>query len=351
MPAVAKSEDSLIAWIAARHRAGRPDVPIGIGDDMAMIRTARRGAKAGGPILITADMLMDGVDFDTKRHSLEWIGRKALAAGLSDCAAMAARPRYVVVSVALPSSWSIKQVRGLYRGLENLARAYGCAIVGGDTNSWRHPLAIDVTVLAEPWPGVEPVRRDGMRTGDAVCVTGQLGGSLYAGGRGSASRRPRSLVKKSLPHHLTFTPRVWEAHWLAARLGRRLHAMMDLSDGLSTDATRMAAASGCGIEFDAAALEVVVSGAARMASAQDGRRPLDHLLNDGEDFELLFSMDQAGLDSLKRVNRAPSGRTARPPDQWTRIGAAVRGAGVWLRTSTGRRLRIESGGWQHVIGR
>ena len=251
---------------------------------------------------------------------------------------MAVRPRYVLVSVALPETWSMAQAKGLYRGVEKLAAKFGCAIVGGDTNSWKHPLAIDVMVIAEPWEGVEPARRSGMQQGDAVCVTGVLGGSLAAPKRGG---------RGSVPHHLGFEPRVWEAHWLADGLATHLHAMMDLSDGLSTDATRMAAASGCGIEFDAAALGTTVSEAAAAASQADGRSTLDHLLNDGEDFELLFAVDRKGLSILRQPVGGKGGATARAPERWTKIGMAVKGRGVWLRREDGRRERIESRGWQH----
>jgi thiamine-monophosphate kinase len=336
---VKKSEDSFVAWLASRARTKGPGVLVGIGDDMAVLQAGRAAGKArGGAVLVTADMLMDGVDFETGVHSPEQIGRKALAAGLSDCAAMAVRPRFVLVSVALPDSWSMKQAKRLYAGVEKLAGAYGCAIVGGDTNSWKHPLAIDVIVIAEPWEGVEPVRRDGMRPGDAVCVTGMLGGSLTAPAR-----------RGGVPHHLGFEPRVREAHWLAACLGQQLHAMMDLSDGLSTDAARMAAASGCGIEFDSAALECVVSEAAVAASRADGRSTLDHALNDGEDFELLFAVGRAGLAKLQRPEIGGE-VAARPLDQWTRVGVAVKGKGIWLRGDDDRRERIEARGWQHFRG-
>jgi thiamine-monophosphate kinase len=339
---VAKSEDSFVAWLGSRAPSKRPGVLVGIGDDMAVLKISGSGGKAakgrGARMLVTADMLMDGVDFDASVHSPEQIGRKALAASFSDCAAMAVQPRYVMVSVALPEEWSMAQAKRLYRGIEKLAAAYGCAIVGGDTNSWRHPLAIDVIVIAEPWQGIEPVRRNGMRPGDAVCVTGTLGGSLAA---------PPHRGEAGVPHHLGFTPRVREGHWLAAGLGKHLHAMMDLSDGLSTDAARMAAAAKCGIEFDSAALECVVSEAAVVASQTDYRSVLDHLLNDGEDFELLFAVDRTGLSKLRQSDVGEIEEMAQPPSQWTKIGVAIKGSGVWLRRDDGRRERIESRGWQH----
>ncbi len=316
--AVEKSEDKLIRWIASRQASGVRDAQIGIGDDMAMLPF-----PAGG-MLVASDMLMDGVHFDTSVHAPEQIGRKALAVNLSDCAAMAVRPRFAVVSVALPDAWTMEQAQSLFVGMEGLAKAYDCAIVGGDTNSWPRPLVVDVAVVAEPWEGVKPVRRDGMQVGDAVYVTGRLGGSLCLRG-----------------HHLTFEPRVREACVLARCLGSGLHAMMDLSDGLSTDARRMTVASGCGIEFDAAALRGVVSEAALAASREDGRGPLEHVFDDGEDFELLFAVD------ARAEWRTAEGATVTLSCPCTRVGVAIEEEGVWLREGDGRRVAVKAGGWEH----
>ncbi len=308
---MSKGEDRLIRWIARRCPIGR-GVKIGIGDDMASVRVGSR------EFLITVDMLMDGVDFDLRRHAPRRVGRKAMAASLSDCAAMAVRPRHALVSVALPDKWTMRQAGQLYRGLSEMAHAFGCTVIGGDTNSWRQPLVIDVIVLAESWPGTRPIRRDGMRPGDAVCVTGVLGGSIAG-------------------HHLDFTPRVAEARSLARQLGRDLHAMMDLSDGLSTDADRLAAASGCGIELFEQALLASASAAARRMGRRDSRSVVDHVLNDGEDFELLFA---ASPCSLPRI-------TLGCP--WRQVGVATAGRGLWLCSTTGRR-RLRRGGWEHWRG-
>lgn len=295
-----KSEDNLVAWI--RERYGVADLPIGIGDDMAMLPVGER--------LITSDMLMDGVDFDSRVHSSQQIGRKALAVSLSDCAAMAVRPRWVMVSVALPNAWSMEQAQRLYEGMDPLLEKYDCKIIGGDTNSWNQQLVIDVSVIAEPWEGIRPVRRDGMKPGDSIFVSGFLGGSLSG-------------------RHLEFEPRIAEARAMASMLGDNLHAMIDLSDGLSIDAARMAASSGCGIEFDEAGLARVISDAAEEAFALDGKSPLDHALNDGEDFELLMACALSSSASAFG------------------IGVAVAGEGIWLQGRDGSRRAIEPKGWQH----
>ncbi len=312
-----KSEDNLVAWIASRSPSNASDAPIGIGDDMAMVRLA------GSHLLLTTDMLMDGVDFDAAVHPPDMVGRKALAVGLSDCAAMAVRPRWALVSVALPNDWSIEQAMQLHAGIRLLADEYQVALIGGDTNSWDHPLVIDLVLAAEPWPQVKPVTRRGMRPGDAIWVSGALGGSIQG-------------------RHLNFRPRVEEAHQLAATLGDCLHAMMDLSDGLSTDAHRMAAASGCGIELDEAALEAVASEDSKLAVRTDGQTLLHHVLNDGEDFELFYAVAGAGPREVRRTEAAGAS-----PTPLTRIGVAVSGPGVWLRRTDKSREKIEPRGWQH----
>lgn len=309
-----KSEDALIAWIRSRAKANAT-VPIGIGDDMAMVR-------GSGELLVTSDMLMDGVDFDAARHTPEQIGRKTLAVSLSDCAAMAVRPRWAMVSVALPNAWGMGQAQRLYEGIQRLAGEFEVAIIGGDTNSWDQPLVVDVTVIAEPWPGIRPVTRSGMKPNDCVVVTGDLGGSLAG-------------------HHLDFVPRVHEAKRLAEKLGDGLHAMIDLSDGLSTDAHRMAAASGCGIELSGTICEQIASKAAIEMANQDQRSIADHVLNDGEDFELLLAVDpRAWMDYCERQKKSGE-------DTYRLIGTAIREPGVWMLQPDQTRIPVKPGGWQH----
>lgn len=323
---MARNEDDFVAWLASRYPSSGAGVRLGIGDDMAILE------RPDDAVLIASDMLMDGVHFESARHTPEQMGRKALAVNLSDCAAMAVRPRFAVVSVALPETWTLRQAQGLFLGMEPLSERYDCRIVGGDTNCWPGRLVIDVVVLAAPWPGVAPARRDGMRPGDAICVTGRLGGSR----RG---------------HHMDFEPRVHEAHDLARTLGNRLHAMMDLSDGLSTDAARLAAASGCGIELDAAALSTVVSEPALSASAGDRTAALEHALDDGEDFELLFAVAATGTGASPMGVEA-GGSTDSEPGRgvaYTAVGVAVERAGVWLRGEDSRIAPVPSRGWRHRL--
>lgn len=282
---MSKGENALIDWLAHRFPADPQRVPIGIGDDMACVHLS------SNQVLITADMLLDGVHFDTRQHIYELIGRKAIACSLSDCAAMACRPRVATVSLALHDGMSMDDVKRLYEGMACVAEEFDCDIVGGDTTSWPGRLVIDVAMLAEPMSPRGPIRRCDARAGDAIYVSGPLGGSLAG-------------------KHLTFIPRLELASRLV--LEPSLHAMMDISDGLSMDLHRMCAASRCDAELSAEAIDAVTSEAARALAIEDGISAREHALNDGEDFELLVSAgadlraDELGLVQVGRMV-APSG--------------------------------------------
>ena len=290
-----RGELAYIGWIRSQLGAGDARTTIGPGDDMAEVRVPAGGGAGEARVLVGTDTILDGVHFDTARDALEDVGRKALAVNLSDVAAMAAEPIAAVGTVALPCGFSMADARRLFEGMHRCAEAYRCAWVGGDVTAWDHPLAITVTVLAH---AAAPIRRSGARAGQVVCVTGSLGGSL-------------------LGRHLTFSPRIAEARRLAAEAA--MGAMIDISDGLSTDVNHLCDESAVGVVIEARAIPV--SEAARRMAAADGRPALAHALADGEDFELLFTVDAAdaervcGLDLgtpvtvVGRVVDASAGRT------------------------------------------
>lgn len=299
-------ESQFIEWIRSQSGFDPAAVPIGPGDDMAAV-------EAGDErVLVTTDQVLDGVHFVLAEHGPRPAGRKAMARSLSDVAAMAAVPVCAVAAVAMPRGFGRGQAEELYHGLREPADAFGCPIVGGDVGTWDGPLALTVTVLARPGAG-GTICRDGARPGDAICVTGSLGGA-WRGRR-----------------HLEFTPRVREALALAA--GWELHAMIDLSDGLSVDLAHVCEATGVGADVIAA--QVPIHTDARLADD-----PLAAALNDGEDYELLFTLPQdARLEKL----------LACPPFEApvTCIGRIIEPAGLWLTGPDGRGRRIEPGGWEH----
>jgi thiamine-monophosphate kinase len=263
-----------------------PDA-VPFGDDMCSIN------PMDPTLLATVDMLMDGVDFDSKVNDWRSIGRKAMAVNLSDCAAMAAKPVAAVCAVALENSLSAQDALDLHAGMQDCAAVHGCTIVGGDTNSWAQPTVISVTVVGRCGSGSGPVRRDGARPGDRICVTGPLGGSI-------------------LGRHLTFEPRVE----LAARIAAELHphAMIDVSDGLAIDLDRICEASGGGAVLAADLLDAVIHDDARRQAAQDGRPAREHALHDGEDFELIVAVSAATPEvACRRLGLFPLGRMRAAP--------------------------------------
>jgi thiamine-monophosphate kinase len=300
-------EFEYIAWLRARTPAD-PRVLIGPGDDCAALAPTAR------PLLVTTDMLMDGTDFVASEVGPRRAGRKAMAANLSDIAAMAGVPGAAVVSVALPRAEGRQFAEELYLGLRDVADAFDVAVIGGDTNSWAGALVVCVTALGVA-TGRGPVTRAGAKPGDWVFVTGPLGGSI-------------------LGRHLDFTPRVREA--LALHAAVELHAMCDISDGLAADLNHILEESRCGAVLDAGAIPV--ARAAIELSGTSGQGPLQHALGDGEDFELVFAVSPADGEKLLREPPVPG---------LAKIGECVE-SGLWLEAN-GRRERLEPTGWVHQV--
>jgi thiamine-monophosphate kinase len=301
-------EDEITDWFRRQRRLDPDAVPIGIGDDMAEIRVS-----GDATVLITTDMLLDGTHFDLATATLEQVGYKAMATSLSDCAAMATIPLAAVVAVGLPGGFGSSQLKRLHAGILQAADTYACPLVGGDITSWKGDgrFAINVTMLSRRGAH-PPVRRSGAQVGDIIGVTGSLGGS-------------------GLGRHLRFEPRVAEALEMADLV--TIHAMMDISDGLSTDLNRICVQSGVGAVIEAAAVPI----------SEDARRradPLDAALNEGEDFELLFTMAPQAWETLTR----PWRRTV----PLTRIGDVTQGPGMQLRTADGRSTELRPGGYDHL---
>jgi len=307
---VSSDEFTFIDWLRERTRPRDARVAIGIGDDMAAVRWA------SGLVLITCDIRLDTVHFVWAEHGPELVGRKAIACSLSDCAAMAARPRAAVISVALNKNVTMDEAKRLAQSMIDTGRAYGCEIVGGDTTSWKGPTAIDVAMLGEVADRGQPILRSGARVGDTIYVTGRLGGSI-------------------LGRHMTFEPRVQLAQELAAT--GAVHAMMDISDGLAADLGHICDESRCGAILERDLLEQVIHEDAHRLSQQDGGPALDHALHDGEDFELVLTGEARGLEPLEQAGKV------------LRVGAITDEAGMKIRE--GKTVKpMAPQGWRHKFG-
>jgi thiamine-monophosphate kinase len=238
-------------------------VVVGAGDDCAILDFSLPDRL----LLFKTDAVVEGIHF-AAGTAPERIGHKALGRCLSDIAAMAGTPSAALITLALPNGFDPKFVEAVYGGMNTLARRHDVAIVGGETTANPERLLLSVALLG--WvPRGKGVLRSGAEVGDALFVTGELGGSLAG-------------------KHLDFEPRLAEARWLPQHFS--IHAMIDLSDGLAGDLRHVLKASRVGAELLAAAIPISRE-AKRAGKAESSTRPpLLAALSDGEDFELLFTV-------------------------------------------------------------
>jgi len=305
------------AGLAARF----PQVVAGPGDDCAVI-----ASPGGERLLLKVDQLIEGRHFVGPVSAradaptpINLVARKALARPISDIAASGGTPWAALATAALPSNFDQHTADELFSAMAGWAEHWGCPLVGGDIAATEPdsagrpaPVALTVTIVGVPHRSRGPVARSGARLGDAIYVTGQIGGSFDSG------------------RHLTFEPRLAEARWLCATLGPDLHAMMDLSDGLGLDAARLARASRVNVELDAASIPLH-AGVADWLKA----------CGDGEDYELLLAVEP--------------GRVLPPTCPWTgtpltRIGVVQPqregSPACVVRTPSGV-VDLSEAGWEH----
>ena len=274
------SEDALVAQIAAliERTQSNGRVINGIGDDTALWQPSRSHRSC-----ITSDTLVEGVHLRRDLMSLHDAGYRAMTANLSDCAAAGARPVLATVALGLPAETPAQDTLALYGGIADCAAAFGCALAGGDLT--RSPaLTIAITLVGEVRPS-NVKGRAGARPGDIIALTGPLGaaraGLALASGTDARDAQGASAALESFRRP---QPRLAQGRWLAA--SAHVHAMMDLSDGLSSDLARMCVRSGCG-----ALLETVpVAASAAGYASQHGEDPVRFALAGGEDFELLVAL-------------------------------------------------------------
>ncbi len=283
------------------------------GDDMALLQLRQNR------VLIAADQVIEGRHF-TRATPLDAVGRKAVLRNISDIAAMAGVPIACVATAALPRGMADDRMLALYEALRAAAEECSCPLVGGDTGTHVEadaPLVVGVTVLAEPGPTGRVVERQGACPGDALCVTGSLGGSLAADGGG---------------RHLEPRPRVRHALELVRLLGDRLHSMIDISDGLGRDAAHLALGGDLNIQLDISAIPCMQGCTWQQA------------LGDGEDYELAFACEGAPPKELLGVPVTVVGTFVAVDGSSEAVGA------VWAVDESGRRRDVSRLGWEHGTG-
>lgn len=341
------AELDLIDWIRARA-AGRPSrILLGIGDDCALLRP-----RAGEDLAVTTDLSIAGRHFKMDWHGPEAVGHRTLARGLSDLAAMGARPLAAFLSLGLPGDLAVEAAGAgaqpaawldrFFDGLLSLAAATGTPLAGGDLA--ESPVFAADIVLIGAVRRNRALLRSGARAGDLIYVTGALGGAaaglamlakkaeMRSQRRGRASgkvARPGGELEPALAAHLYPRPRLAQGQWLAAR--RAATAAIDISDGLSTDLAHLCEESGVAAEIDAGCLPIHPGASLELA------------LHGGEDYELLFTAPPS-----IRLPRAIGGVAL------TRIGRMVRRSArrpqITMLTEQGRQP-LEPRGWEHFTGR
>ena len=244
----------------------------GIGDDAAVVRLERKDKL----LLYTCDTIVENVHF-TKNTAPYRIGWKALAVNLSDIAAMGGGPKYALISLGCPKRTPIRKIDGIYRGIRALAKEFDVNIIGGDTIHLPKALVITITVIGEVERKFLTLRR-GAKVGDAICVTGTLGGSF------------------SCKKHLFFTPRINEARFLTQNF--QISSMIDVSDGLAGDLMRILEQNKVGAKIFAD--KIPISKAAISSSKGKKKTALKMALYDGEDFELLFTVNKKETGNIQK---------------------------------------------------
>jgi thiamine-monophosphate kinase len=320
------AEKALIGQIRQLAKSGASSAVLaGIGDDCAVLRVGRRGEKQPD-ILVTTDFSLEGIHFRRHWHSAESVGHRCLTRGLSDIAAMGGEPVAAFLSLALPHDLPQSWARRFMRSLLRLAERYGVTLAGGDTAESPKGILADIIIVGTV-PKGKAVLRSGARPGDSIYVSGELGGSAAAVGK--MRQKPRhKLDAREYPRHFFPEPRIELGRILRAK--SLVSAMIDTSDGLSTDLAHICEESGVGAELRGESIP-------RASVGKPAREvDLEFALHGGEDYELLFT--------------AP--RNTRLPSQIagvsiTQIGRITRARKIVLGNRAGVASELKPRGWEH----
>lgn len=326
-------ESQLIRGISSRVPF-RPDqshsrsLKIGIGDDAAVL-SPRRGME----LVVTCDSFLEGVHFLADRHPPDSVGFKSLARAASDIVAMGGQPRWFVLALALPPQKTGSWLSRFSAGMGRAARNLGLTLIGGDTTK-SSLISMTLTVLGEIAPG-GALTRSSARPGDRIYVSGKLGeaqlGLEWVRNGLPVSRRYQSLLRR----HLYPQIQVALGGWLASR--RIPSAMMDISDGLSTDLARLCAQSGVGAKIEAARIPCAVFPRSLPPPLRTSRLDLLSMaLHGGDDYILLFTVPRRKVPTLRQSTEFQS---------LTCIGEITREKEIILVDAAGKKTSLASRGW------
>lgn len=321
---MATGEKKLIAEIRRMAASAKSSaVRKGIGDDCAVLRL-----KPQSDLLVTTDFSLEGVHFRRDWHSPQVAGRRCLVRGLSDIAAMGGTPLAAFLSLALPRSLPPGWVARFLKSMVHLGERYGCPLAGGDTAESPSGILADIIVVGNV-PRGKAVLRSGAKAGDRIFVSGLLGGAAAAV---EVMRRQRKVNPREYERHFAPEPRLEVGRILREK--NLASAMIDTSDGLSTDLAHICEESGTGAELRADAIP--------RAHVGKWRREIDLplALHGGEDYELLFTVRPG-----KKIPATIAGVTV------YEIGRIVRGRRIFLLDSDGKCEELKPGGWEHFAAR
>lgn len=314
--------------------AGLPDASLmlSIGDDAALLNV-----PSDSKIVVTTDMLLEGVHFRREWSDPYSIGWKAAAVNLSDIAAMGAEPTVAFISLAMSAEETVENLDRLYDGFSDCLNRYGARLAGGDTNASPNGLILGVTQIGKVAAN-EALARSGARIGDSLLVTGTLGNS--AAGLAMLERQGYPKGEKLAPMvvaaHRRPQPRIFAGR--AAAMTRKVRAAMDISDGLLGDVRKLCAASDVGVRIDAANLPI--SDDLRQAARLLGKDPIDFALEGGEDFELLLSVAPADVNDVVAAIAETGIATV--------VVGEILKAGLRVMAPDGSsEIDVESRGWDH----
>ena len=311
-------EKNLIKQIRRSARGGE-SVVTGIGDDCAVL-----SVPPGHELLVTTDFSIEKVHFRRDWHRPELVGRRCLTRGLSDIAAMGGEPRAAFLSLALPTDIPQKWVDRFLRGLLDLAEEFKVPLAGGDTAQSAGGVQADIVVVGSV-PRGKAVLRSGAKAGEQIYVTGELGGAAAA----LARLMEAKPVGAEYFRHFRPQARVAVGQWLRRR--GVASAMIDLSDGLSTDLEHICQESHVGAEIEVEAIPRARVGLGKKRVAPE------FALHGGDDYELLFT-------SAAKIPSEVEGVRV------TRIGRTTQSAGMRLIAADGKARRLEAEGWEHFRG-
>lgn len=331
-------EFGLINRIAQTFEHGQAGTRLGIGDDAAILEF-----PAGDQVLVSTDMLVEGIHFDLAFTPLHLLGYKAVCVNLSDIAAMNGIPRQITVSIGLSNRFSVEAIDSLYDGIRQACKEYMVDLVGGDTTASRSGLILSLTALGSA-PANRIVRRSGAKAGDLLCVSGDLG-AAYMG------LQILSREKKVFEVDPDMQPELKEeqAYLIQRQLKAEARtdivyellekgilptAMMDISDGLASETLHLSKQSEC--DFHVFEDKLPIENLTRLAASDFGLSPVTCAMNGGEDYELLFTVAQSDYEKVSKM------------EDISIIGVArEKGSGNKLILKSGQVMDISAQGWVH----